>query len=61
MSESHRRRGTLVPGTRTWTAQEDELVRTLPVKDAAGRTGRTLTAVHARRRVLALPDGRKGK
>jgi hypothetical protein len=25
--EAHRRRGTLVPGTVVWTANEDELVR----------------------------------
>jgi hypothetical protein len=61
MSKSHRERGTLVPGTKTWTAQEDELVRTLRPKEAAQRTGRTLVAVWARRRELKLPDGRKGR
>jgi hypothetical protein len=61
MSKSHRERGTLVPGTKTWTAQEDELVRTLRPKEAAQRTGRTLAAVWARRRELKLPDGRKGR
>jgi hypothetical protein len=30
MSETHRRRGTLVPGTIPWSPEEDELVRTLP-------------------------------
>jgi hypothetical protein len=28
MSETHRRRGTLVPGTVPWTAEQDQLVRT---------------------------------
>ena len=35
MSEAHKARGTLVPGTRLWTAEEDELVRTLPAKEVA--------------------------
>jgi hypothetical protein len=52
-------RGTLVPGTRPWTPEEDELVRTLPRGEAAARTGRTLPAVTARRRRLGLPDGRR--
>jgi hypothetical protein len=42
MSEAHKACGTLVAGTRLWTAEEDDLVRTLPVKEAARRTGRTL-------------------
>src|SRR5262249_880906 len=58
MSRAHRQRGTLVPGTEVWTAEEDESVRTMTPKDAAERTGRTLVAVWARRRVLQLPDGR---
>jgi hypothetical protein len=58
MSEAHRRRGALVPGTVSWTPQEDEWVRTLPAKEAARKTGRTLVAVYSRRRVLELPDGR---
>ena len=37
MSVAHKARGTLVPGTRLWTAEEDELVRTLPRGEAAGR------------------------
>jgi hypothetical protein len=41
-----------------WTAAEDELVRTLPGKEVARMTGRTLTAVYSRRLVLGLPDGR---
>jgi hypothetical protein len=40
MSETHRQRGTLVPGTTPWTAEEDELVRTLPVEEVdEGRDG----------------------
>jgi len=61
MSETHRRRGTLVPGTVPWTAGEDELVRTLPAEEAARRTGRSLQAVYARRSRLQLPDGRRRK
>ena len=38
-----------------WTAREDELVRTIPPKGAAKRTGRSLAAVYNRRRVLGLP------
>ena len=59
MSEAHRRRGTLVPGTVVWTEREDALVRSLPAAEAALRTGRTLGAVWSRRRVLGLPDGRR--
>jgi hypothetical protein len=42
MSEAHRSRGTLVPGTVPWTAEEEELVRTLPAEEVARRTGRSL-------------------
>ena len=59
MSEAHRRRGTLVPGTVVWTEREDALVRSLPAAEAARRTGRTLVAVWQRRRVLGVPDGRR--
>ena len=59
MSETHRRRGTLVPGTVVWTEREDELVRSLPAAEAARRTGRPIGAVWARRRVLRVPDGRR--
>jgi hypothetical protein len=38
---------------RPWTAAEDEAVRTLAPVEAATRTGRTLTAVYARRFVLS--------
>src|SRR5262245_3916353 len=59
MSRTHRERGTLVPGTKPWTAGEDEAVRTMTPAEAVKATGRTLTAVYARRRVLGLPDGRQ--
>jgi hypothetical protein len=58
MSKTHRRRGTLVPGTVPWSPEEDELVRTLPAEEVAQRTGRSLQAVYARRSKLKVPDGR---
>jgi hypothetical protein len=45
MSEVHRRRDTLVPGTQVRREREDALVRSLPAAEAAWRTGRTLVAV----------------
>jgi hypothetical protein len=60
MSESHKRRGTRPPKAGpAWGPWEDAAVRTLPAAEAARRTGRTLTAVYYRRRVLGLPDGRQ--
>jgi hypothetical protein len=60
MSEAHRRRGTWPPAAgRSWTAEEDELVRNLPAKEVAERTGRTLAAVYERRIDLRMPDGRR--
>jgi hypothetical protein len=59
MSEAHKARGTRPPKAgRPWEPWEDELARKLPVKEAAGRTGRTLSAVQNRRQALRLPDGR---
>ena len=59
MSEARRNRGTRPPKAgRPWTEQEDTLVRTLPAKEVAKRTGRTLTAVWCRRQALGMPDGR---
>jgi hypothetical protein len=59
MSEAHRR-GTRPPKAgRAWTPEEDELARTLPTKEAADRTGRTVVAVEDRRRVLAGKKGRR--
>ena len=46
---------------RPWTAEEDELVRSLPPAEAARRTRRTLSAVHYRRLVLGLTGGGKGR
>jgi hypothetical protein len=61
MSEAHRNRGTLVPGTIVWTADEDELPTTLPAEEVAKRTGRSLSAVYTRRRRLGMSDGSRGK
>jgi hypothetical protein len=61
MSETHRLRGTLVPGTIPWTAAEDELVWTLPAEEVAQRTGRSLAAVYKRRFRLGVTDGRKAR
>jgi hypothetical protein len=44
--------------TEPWSAEEDDLVRTLRPKEAAARTGRSLSAVYSRRLELGLPDGR---
>jgi hypothetical protein len=44
MSATHRQRGTLVPGTVLWTAEEDDLVRTLPTKGPTD--GFCVTALH---------------
>src|SRR5262249_54957073 len=49
------------PAPRRGTARQDELVRTLPPKDAARRTGRSLGAVYDRRRELKLLDGRAAR
>jgi hypothetical protein len=59
MGETHRRQGTLVPGTRFWTPEEDELLKTLPAVEVAEKTGRSLKAVHTRRQRLGMPDGRR--
>ena len=45
-------------GREQWSAEEDDLLRALPPAEAAARIGRTLYAVHDRRRVLGLTDGR---
>jgi hypothetical protein len=47
-----------VPGGR-WTAAEDKLVRTLSVADAVAKTGRSLHAVVARRRLLGVTTNRR--
>jgi hypothetical protein len=44
---------------RAWTPEEDELVRALPLAEVAGRTGRSLSSVYARRNELGVaPAGR---
>ena len=47
-------------GGRAWTPEEDELVRALPPAEAAERTGRTLPAVHERRRALGIARRHRG-
>ena len=60
MSEAHKRRGTIPPKAgRLWTAEEDELVRTLKAVEAAEKTGRTLRAIYLRRNKLGVPDARR--
>jgi hypothetical protein len=59
ISEAHRRRGKLVPGTVVWTPEEDELLETLPAEEVARRTGRTLKAIYTRRQRMGMPDGRR--
>jgi hypothetical protein len=59
IGEASRRRGACVPGTIPWTAEEDELVRTLPAEEVVRRTGRSLIAVYTRRIRLRVPDGRR--
>jgi hypothetical protein len=46
------------PETNRWSDEEDDLVRTLRPREAAARTGRSLSAVYSRRLELGLPDGR---
>jgi hypothetical protein len=43
---------------RAWTGREDELVRALPAREAARRTGRTITAVYQRRANLRRGSSR---
>jgi len=60
MSAAQRRRGARPPKAgRPWTAEEDALLRALPAKEVAARTGRTLGAVYDRRCILGMPDGRR--
>ena len=48
--------------SRPWTAEEEELVRTLPPAEAARRTGRSLEAVYVRRYRLGInPLGGPGQ
>jgi hypothetical protein len=52
MSATRKARGTLVPGTRLWTAEEDEMARTLPPAEVARQSGRSVAAVWIRRGVV---------
>lgn len=62
LSEDRRRRGVRPPKAgRPWTAEEDELLRTLPAGEVAKRTERSLSACYNRRHELELPDGRRAK
>ncbi|MEX1027683.1 MAG: hypothetical protein WD049_06720, partial [Candidatus Paceibacterota bacterium] len=59
LSESHRKRGTRPPWLNAaWEPWEDEAARTLGIKDAMQKTGRSRNAVLMRRRKLRVPDGR---
>jgi hypothetical protein len=55
VSRKRRREGIPNPGPRpgSWTAAEDEAVRALAPAEAAAATGRSLSAVYARRFVLS--------
>jgi hypothetical protein len=63
MSATHKRRGTRPPWLNApWAPAEDALLGTLPDKEVARRTGRTLQAVKDRRRQLGIylrPPGRR--
>jgi hypothetical protein len=48
MSEAHKKRGTLVPGTALWVPEEDERVRALPIAEVMRRAGRPLDAAQTR-------------
>lgn len=52
MSETHRQRGTMPPGLRPWTAEELALLGTIPDRELAARTGRTISAIESKRSVL---------
>jgi hypothetical protein len=62
MSEAHKQRGTRPPKAgRTWTAEEDALLLQLPGVEVAQQTGRSISAVYSRWRMLELPDGRRNR
>jgi hypothetical protein len=62
MSEACRRRGARPPKAgRPWPASEDELVRRHPPARVVELTGRTLSAVYTRRRLLGINDGRTAR
>jgi hypothetical protein len=53
-----RRKQTISSPPIPWKKDEDELVARASLAEAARLTGRTMTAVRKRRRILGLPDGR---
>jgi len=53
-----RRKQTLTSPPIPWKKSDDELLARASLAEAARLTGRTLTAVRKRRRILGLPDGR---
>lgn len=58
-SEAFRRLGIRPPKAgRPWTAREDALLRKLPAKEVAQRTGRTLKAVYFRRWQVGVTSNR---
>jgi len=54
----HRKKQTISSPPIPWKREDDELIASLSLSEAARLTGRTLTAVRKRRRTLGLPDGR---
>jgi hypothetical protein len=44
---------------RPWTPEEDELVRALPAKEVASRTGRSMRTVYLRRHRLGVRPSRR--
>jgi hypothetical protein len=61
LSETHKRRGTLVPDIRVWTPQEDALLGTSFDKMVAVALSRTKSAVAQRREKLGIPSYRLGR
>jgi len=62
LSESLRRSFARSPWMdNAWTESEDEFVKSLPVKDAAARTGRTVKAIYHRRNLLGLSNKTRGR
>jgi hypothetical protein len=53
-----RKKQTIASPPIQWKRQEDELICRVSLAEASRRTGRTLTAVRKRRRMLRMPDGR---
>jgi hypothetical protein len=60
LRQGRNRRGLAHAAGMPWSAQDDELMRTLPPAEAAKRTGRTLGVISSRRYELHLPRGRRG-